>query len=433
MLDCKMQFCCGLILLYLGLVYRKECSTYHLNWRKTFYYKLWLVGCIATFFDGVTAYTVNRLESVPFQLNFVLHAIFLVSLDGVMYLLFSYIISLTETKRHLAIQKKVCQTVFFINTIFIILTMPYLDYRQGTITNYSMGLPVYACFVMAMAYIVLTLGVLVRHWNHIVERKRMGILTYLLVLIAITVVQMRYPQVLLSACAITILLVGVYVNLEAPSFQEISRYHNESIMAFATLIESRDSSTGGHIRRTSKYVELICKELILEKYYQKELTKDFVEQLVKAAPMHDIGKIAIPDHILQKPGKLTEEEFEVMKSHSSAGGKIVLETFKELGTDEYRQMAYEVARYHHEKWNGRGYPEGKEGQEIPLAARIMAVADVFDAVSEKRCYRDAMPLEKCFGIIREGIGTDFDPVIARAFLNIEEDVRKIHHDFEENS
>ena len=138
--------------------------------------------------------------------------------------------------------------------------------------------------------------------------------------------------------------------------------------------------------------------------------------------MHDIGKIGVPDQILQKPAKLTPEEFEIMKLHSSKGGEIIKETFDELDEPEYQQIAYEVARYHHEKWNGKGYPEGLREKKIPLHARIMAIADVFDAVSAKRVYRDAMPVDKCFKIIEEGVGKDFDPTLAELFLGARKDV-----------
>ena len=167
-------------------------------------------------------------------------------------------------------------------------------------------------------------------------------------------------------------------------------------------------------------------ELRRRGYYKNILTKDYVNDLYLAAPMHDIGKIAIPDAVLQKPGKLTAEEFALMKQHTIKGGAIIKETFGHLGNESYTKMAYQVAQYHHEKWNGTGYPNGLKREEIPLCARIMAVADVFDAVSEKRCYRDAMPLDKCFKIIAEGCGTDFDPVIADTFLAIREKVEQIH-------
>ena len=142
--------------------------------------------------------------------------------------------------------------------------------------------------------------------------------------------------------------------------------------------------------------------------------------------MHDIGKIGVPDVVLQKPGRLTDEEFAIIKKHAADGGKIIRETFGHLGDKEYTEMAYQVARYHHEKWNGKGYPEGLKENDIPLCARIMAVADVFDAVSEKRCYREAMPLEQCFSIIKDGAGRDFDPVVAELFLEIKDKVTQIH-------
>ncbi|MCI5830393.1 MAG: HD domain-containing protein, partial [Spirochaetia bacterium] len=145
-----------------------------------------------------------------------------------------------------------------------------------------------------------------------------------------------------------------------------------------------------------------------------------------ASPMHDIGKIAIPDAILQKPGKLTDEEYAIMKTHADKGGKIIEETFGHSDNDEYEKMAFEVARHHHEKWNGKGYPDSLVRKDIPLCARIMAIADVFDAVSAKRCYRDAMPLEQCFEIIEKGSGTDFDPVIADVFLDMKDQVIKVY-------
>ena len=144
--------------------------------------------------------------------------------------------------------------------------------------------------------------------------------------------------------------------------------------------------------------------------------------------MHDIGKIAVPDVVLQKPGRLTDEEFDIIKQHTVDGGRIIQDTFGHLEDDLYSKMAYQVARHHHEKWNGKGYPEGLKRRAIPLCARIMAVADVFDAISEKRCYRDAMPMDKCFQIIEEGSGQDFDPIIAEVFLDMRDKVEAIHNE-----
>jgi len=209
--------------------------------------------------------------------------------------------------------------------------------------------------------------------------------------------------------------------------EQLSHSHNEMVMGFATLVENKDGSTGGHVKRTTTYVKLLAEELRDRGIYKEELNNEYLENLYRAAPMHDIGKIAVPDAVLQKPGKLTDEEFEIIKIHTVKGGNIIKETFGHLENEQYSHMAYAVARHHHEKWNGKGYPDGLRHKEIPLCARIMAIADVFDAVSEKRCYRDAMPLEKCFEIIAEGSGQAFEPVLAETFLDICDKV-KMEHD-----
>ena len=235
--------------------------------------------------------------------------------------------------------------------------------------------------------------------------------------------------VLIAVAAIFTMLCGRTTSLLANLLgakEELSLYHDEMIMGFATLVENKDGSTGGHIKRTTTYVRLLAEELRKRGFYQEILTEEYVENLCKAAPMHDIGKISVPDVILQKPGKLTAEEFERMKLHTVSGGKIIQETFGHLTNKEYTKMAYEVARFHHEKWNGKGYPEGLKHKEIPLCARIMAIADVFDAVSEKRCYRDALPMEKCFDIIREGSGQDFEPMLVEVFMDIRAKIEKVH-------
>ena len=215
------------------------------------------------------------------------------------------------------------------------------------------------------------------------------------------------------------------MNQENPAMKELTRYHDEMVMGFATLIESRDSSTGGHVKRTTQYVKLLAEGLKNRGYYAEILTKDYMKNLLKAAPMHDVGKIAVPDAILQKPGRLTPEEFELMKLHAQKGGEIIQESFSRMGNEEFLEMACEIARHHHEKWNGKGYPDGLKRKEIPLCARIMAIADVFDAVSADRCYRKALPLDTCFEIIQEGSGQDFDPILAEIFLDMRDEVEKI--------
>lgn len=201
---------------------------------------------------------------------------------------------------------------------------------------------------------------------------------------------------------------------------------NNTIMGMATLIENRDGETGEHIRRTSMYVELLAKAAQKDGYSTSILTDRYIELTVKAAPMHDIGKIAVPDHILKKPGRLTDEEFEIMKRHAAEGGRIVREVLENIEDDEYVSIASKMAEFHHEKWNGSGYPHGSQALEIPLCARIMAIADVFDALVSKRCYKRALSLDEAFDIIRESSGTHFDPDLVRIFLTIRKSVERAY-------
>ena len=236
---------------------------------------------------------------------------------------------------------------------------------------------------------------------------------------------MTFPEVLLTSLFPTFLLLGIYMDFENPYIREVTAQHNEMVDGFATMVESRDNNTGGHIKRTRAYVELMLSEMRRSRRYRAIMSRDYMENVGNAAPLHDIGKISTPDSILQKPGKLTPEEFEIMKMHAPNGAEIILNTFHDLNNEEFRHIAYELARYHHEKFNGRGYPDGLSGEQIPLHARIMAIADVFDAVSQRRCYRDALPVDECFDIIRKGSGADFDPELVEIFLGAREKVEAL--------
>ena len=196
---------------------------------------------------------------------------------------------------------------------------------------------------------------------------------------------------------------------------------NSVLTGMATMVESRDNSTGGHIRRTSDCVRVFAEELLNGPSTPSTSsgtagTPQFYENVVKAAPMHDLGKIAVPDAILQKPGKFTNEEYEKMKSHSAEGARIVENVLSEVDDLEFKKIAINVAHYHHEKWDGSGYPDHLQGQEIPLEARIMALADVFDALVSKRCYKDSFSYDKAFQIIEESLGTHFDPELGKQFI-----------------
>ena len=207
----------------------------------------------------------------------------------------------------------------------------------------------------------------------------------------------------------------------------IRKLQNGLILVLADMVESRDQCTGDHVRKTAAYTGIIMRELKREGVYTDQLTDDFIYDVVNSAPLHDIGKIQVSDTILNKPGKLTEEEFEIMKTHTTAGAQVISHAMNTVSEDDsgYLKEAMNLARYHHEKWNGQGYPCGLKAEAIPLSARIMAVADVFDALVSKRSYKEGFPFEKAMEIIRSGSGSHFDPNIVAAFEHASDEVRAV--------
>ena len=201
------------------------------------------------------------------------------------------------------------------------------------------------------------------------------------------------------------------------------------IITMADMVEKRDSDTGEHIQKTALYVKIIVEGLKKKGYYAEKITPKFMSDVVRSAPLHDIGKINIPDGILNKPGKLSEEEFEIMKTHTTAGKKIMEDAISTVEGENYLKEARNMAAYHHERWDGKGYPEGLHGEVIPLSARIMAVADVFDALTSPRVYKPAFSLEKSIEIITEEKGKQFDPKCVEVFLEALPDVKAVLNRF----
>ena len=193
----------------------------------------------------------------------------------------------------------------------------------------------------------------------------------------------------------------------------------------ADMVENRDSDTGAHIQKTAAYVRIIVEGLRKKGYYAGKITPKFISDVVRSAPLHDVGKINISDKILNKPGKLTDEEFEIMKSHTTAGRKIIERAIGMVEGENYLKEARNMAAYHHERWDGKGYPEGLHGEVIPLSARIMAVADVFDALTSPRVYKPAFSLEKALTIIEEGKGTQFDEKCVEVLMDSLDEVKFI--------
>lgn len=216
-------------------------------------------------------------------------------------------------------------------------------------------------------------------------------------------------------------------ELVAEQVKEIADSQLSVIFALAKLAESRDKETGGHIERVQKYCKTLAQVLAADDTFSETITPAFINTIFHASPLHDIGKVGIEDAILLKPGKLTVEEFDQMKTHTLIGARTLDSVHRGYPKNELVKMGIDIAQYHHEKWDGTGYPEGLSGQGIPLSARIMAFADVYDALRSRRPYKEPFSHEKACRIISKGLGSHFDPQIGNAFLKIEQEFEKIHH------
>ncbi len=209
----------------------------------------------------------------------------------------------------------------------------------------------------------------------------------------------------------------LYIQALNDKMDEVNSLQQNIITTMADIIESRDITTGAHVKRTAAYAEIIAKQLRNDGIYTDEITDTFIHNLTIAAPLHDVGKIFVPDAILNKPARLDKEEFDIMKTHTTHGRDIVCKALENLGSIEYLEMAEDLTEYHHEWWNGKGYPEGLSGTEIPLCARIMAIADVYDALTSARPYKKPFSPEKAVQIINvEEKGTHFEPAVVDAFM-----------------
>lgn len=419
----KLQIFCFLLVVFLNITYIKATLNKKISCNK-FYDALMAIAPIAIFFDGLTAITVNKLEQIAHEWNLVFHLLFFISMDLVIYFLYLYMIDKT-----IGMSKKKSKLFLLslptIISIFIIcLTIKDLKFYEGNYTNYSMGISVITCYTSLLIHYGIIFALMILKYKHLAKRKVNTILISLIFSFSLLIVQAINKEALISAFFPTISLIGMYISLEDPFIRRLEMYNQEMVSDFSTLIESRDNSTGGHVKRTKYYVSIIVNSMKKDAKYKNIMTYDYCKNIIDASPMHDIGKIATPDSVLQKNGKLTKEEYEIIKKHTIEGSRIIKETFSNIDDQDFLNVAYDCARYHHEKYNGNGYPEGLKEEKIPLHARIMAIADVFDAISSKRCYRDALPLDECFKIIQDGKNSDFDPDLVDLFLAKKDDIYK---------
>jgi putative two-component system response regulator len=229
-------------------------------------------------------------------------------------------------------------------------------------------------------------------------------------------------QLMLKAAADFLRDKNVFLEAEVSKrTREVQAIQEATIFALASLAETRDSDTGNHIRRTQRYVKSLAWKLSTHPRFSDFLTPQTIGLLFKSAPLHDIGKVGIPDRILLKPGKLTDEEFEIMKTHTTLGRDAIAHAEQELGEDVvFLTLAKEIVYSHQEKWDGSGYPQGLKGDEIPIAARLMAVADVYDALISRRVYKEPLSHERAVEIITQTSGRHFDPDVVEAFLAVQD-------------
>ena len=206
--------------------------------------------------------------------------------------------------------------------------------------------------------------------------------------------------------------------------KKITEEEKNFMYALAMLAESKEDRNGAHVRNIGRNCKLLAQSLQFSPKFEREITNSFISTIETAAPLHDIGKVSISDTILLKPGRLTQEEMLIVRSHAELGAKTLIELYNMNEHNEFLEMAIDIAHYHHEKWNGKGYPEGLSGTDIPLAARIMAVVDVYDALTSDKCYKTAYSHEKSMEIINEESGKSFDPDIIEVFNKIQKQLKR---------
>ena len=324
-------------------------------------------------------------------------------------------------------QRKAAVVAFYgVNLLVECVAAPFGWIFSFGAEGYTRG-PLFALYevfyFVSLMYLMISMVHVGRSFRH---RDRGTILMILVVLAAgILPMTLFKIQITYLAIAISAGLCYIYYNdliqqdIQAKLIADqeaISRKQEHIISGLANLIESRDLETGAHVARTSEFVRLLAEFARADGVYREHLDDRAIALMYRAAPLHDVGKIVVPDEILKKPGKLTQEEFALMKRHAAEGGRIVREVLGSVADSAYLSMAEQIAECHHERWDGSGYPAGLAGEDIPLCARIMAIADVYDALVSERCYKKAMPAAEALAVIREESGTHFDPSLVRVFL-----------------
>ena len=360
-----------------------------------------------------------------------LEGIFISALSYMMGLL---LISITNTRYKTRIEI-VFHVLLFIQVVFMIISsISGLCYFFDENNKYHRGDLYLLANLIPAIMIVISMVLLLCFGRRVGTLVKIAFWVFLVSpLITIVIQSFSYgvQYIMLAIIASSVFMYFAILKEQAEQYRKqndaINKLQNGLILVLADLVESRDKCTGDHIKKTAEYVDIIMSQLKEDKVYMDQLTDSFIEDVVRSAPLHDIGKIQVPDAILNKPGRLTPDEFEIIKTHTTAGRDIITSAIEMVSEEDsgYLYEARNLAYCHHEKWNGTGYPQGLAGVDIPLSARIMAVADVFDALVSTRSYKEALPFEEAMNIIKESSGTHFDPKIVDAFIKAEPKIRKV--------
>ncbi|BCR36701.1 HD-GYP domain-containing protein [Mariniplasma anaerobium] len=301
---------------------------------------------------------------------------------------------------------------YYYGGLFLVFALNFFLLRLRTIySSITAGLLLFSFLMLTILFSDINIGVIIEN------------LIFYSSFCFIGVVGSRYfEQYRLNHFYQESLIMGEKIVLEKQiykQYEDTKNYHTATIITLAKLAESRDLLTGNHINRVSKLSYLLAKKLPNSIYENNNLVKkEFLDTIMLSSSLHDIGKIAISDMILNKPGQLTKEEFEVIKTHTTKGYEMLKEIEKDYKDNMFITLGLQISKSHHERWDGRGYPEGLKGNEIPLAARIVAVVDVYDALISERPYKPAFSKEKSLEIIAQGIGKHFDPIISKIFIKL---------------
>ena len=329
---------------------------------------------------------------------------------------------------------KVAIGIMLLNVAFQVVAAPFgLVFRILPDGSYARG----DFYLVYLAFVAVSVGFALysaAQFSRQFKNRDLATLAIIVVLVAVgCIAQGLNPKLKTTYTCVSLAMLLFYMHngdmVQRALFEQIreqiehyARTQQRMVTGLAEIIEVRDEETGHHIIRTASYVKILALEARRADYHADVLTDEYINMMIQCAYLHDVGKVAIPDAILNKPGKLTAEEFDVIKTHTTQGGRIVESIMGDVVEPDYLACGKEIAVFHHEKWDGTGYPIGLEGEAIPLCARIMAIADVFDALTAKRVYKDAMSPEKAIAIIEKDAGTHFDPELAHLFVNAKDEV-----------